>query len=189
MIRTILVLCALALLSITAACGGGDDNGATDDATPTSAIGTQQPQSTTGPDGNGGAGGEAIPIEVSSASAATGGQAVLELRALGLPDPGLGAWTVEIAFDSALLSVTSCEAPEDGGLSFCNPQAGEGEIRLAGASATGLTGDVLLATITFTCEAAGEAAVQLTIETFADATVGNPTEMDTQPQDGSVSCT
>jgi hypothetical protein len=125
-------------------------------------------------------------ISISDGTAAPGGSGDVELEALGFGDPGLGAWTIDISYDTSVISVDDC-APEQGGV--CNPEFGDGVIRITGASATGLEGDTLLGTITFTCaDEEGESALTLSLEVVADATIGDPQDVDAAVSNGTFSC-
>lgn len=125
-------------------------------------------------------------VSIGDGTAAPGESGTVDLEALGIGDPGLGAWTIDITYDTAVVSVDDC-APAAGGV--CNPAFGEDTIRVTGASATGLEGDTSLATITFTC-ADEEASTDLTISinVFADATIGDPQDIDATISDGSFTC-
>jgi len=125
-------------------------------------------------------------LNLSDGTAAPGDDATVELSA-NVPD-GLGAWTVDISYDTDVATATDCEG-EAG--SVCNPEFAADTVRVTGASATGLDEETVLASITFTCEDA-EADTDLTIaiSVFADATIGDPQDIsgDTTVSDGSVSC-
>ena len=88
-------------------------------------------------------------------------------------DPGLGAWTVDISWDTSVLSVASCAGHVAG---FCNDEFSPGTLRTNGAIAAGLTGDVVLATITFECLGGPDthSPITISVNTFADATPGGP---------------
>ena len=58
----------------------------------------------------------------------------------------LGAWTVDVGYDPKSVQVTDCKA-ENG--SVCNASFASGVVRITGASASGLSGEQTLATITF----------------------------------------
>jgi hypothetical protein len=125
-------------------------------------------------------------LTLGDGEAAPGDDATVELVA-NVPD-GLGAWTVDITYDTAVATASDCEA-ESG--SVCNPEFAEDTVRVTGASATGLDEESVLAAITFTC-ADEEADTDLTISlsVFADATVGDPQDIsgDVTVTDGSISC-
>jgi cell migration-inducing and hyaluronan-binding protein len=64
----------------------------------------------------------------------------------------LGSWTVDVSFDADALRLTGCDATVSGATALCNA-AGRGVARVSGSSATGVSGDIVLATLTF--ESAG----------------------------------
>jgi hypothetical protein len=130
-------------------------------------------------------------LSISSITIAPGGQGAADLRS-NVPAPGLGAWTVDITYDPAVVSVASC-APAQGGV--CNPAFAANKVRITGASASGLIGDTSLGTITLHRLAASAAAcgaaspLSLATNVFADATVGNPQNITlTAPTNGTVTC-
>jgi hypothetical protein len=126
-------------------------------------------------------------IQIGSATVENGQEAVVGLQALGMPEPGLGAWTVDIAYDPSVLSVVECD--EDSG-SVCNPNyAGTGDtIRVAGAVGAGRTGDVILASVTFACDQEGASALILTVGVLTDATPGVPRPIDAATENGVIAC-
>ncbi len=124
-------------------------------------------------------------IGIDSASMAVGGQADLDVSALSVGAPGLGAWSVDISYDAAIVSAVDCAA-EQGGV--CNPAFASNTVRFTGASAGGLEGTTKLAEITFSCDAEGVSALTLTIQVFADATIGAPQPLDLTIQDGQIAC-
>jgi hypothetical protein len=90
-------------------------------------------------------------ISVGSATVASGGSVTVALQAQA-PPPGIGAYTVDILFDSTVVSATGC-SPHSSGM--CNPSFAADTVRVTGASVGGLAGSIRLASITF--EAAGAA--------------------------------
>jgi hypothetical protein len=124
-------------------------------------------------------------LSVSDGEAAPGEQATVELTA-DVEDPGLGAWTVDISYDPDVVSVVSCE-PEQGGV--CNPEFADDAVRITGASASGITGAESLGAITFECaDDEGDSSLDLAVEVFADATIGDPQDIDVSTTAGSISC-
>jgi hypothetical protein len=134
--------------------------------------------------------GASASIRIGSATA-SGGFAMVTVEALDMPAPGLGAWSMDISYDPAVVTAATC-SPENG--SVCNPAFDSDTVRLVGAHSTGLEGDNLLATITFECQTQGTSAVTVALNagaTFtglADATPGGPLPIDATLQNGSVNC-
>jgi hypothetical protein len=124
-------------------------------------------------------------VTVGSVSTGVGLQGVVDLDALGIGAPGLGAWTIEIAYDPEVAAVVECTA-EQGGI--CNAAYAEGIVRVAGTNVNGLEGDHRLARITLACQAAGESDLTLTLRVLADATLGSPAPIDAAVADGAVTC-
>ena len=124
-------------------------------------------------------------ISVSSASAAINGEATVTIQANGITAPGLGAWTIDVAYDTSLLTAVAC-VPEQGGV--CNPMFDPGVVRVTGASAGGVVGDNLLGSITFRCDAAGTSALAVDVNLLVDATIGDPQFIAHGVTNGSVTC-
>ena len=125
-------------------------------------------------------------LKASTSTAAVGATAQTTVQALAVPAPGLGAWTFNVTYDPAIMSVADCSGA---GTVACNKKFDDHTIRLAGATAEGLTGDVTLATLTFQCKAAGTAQLKLIVDLLADATLGNPLNIPNPTlQDGSITC-
>ncbi len=125
-------------------------------------------------------------LRIGDGTADVGGAVSVELEAQGITDPGLGAWTVDIAYDPSIVSVTDC-TPYEGGV--CNPEYGTDVVRVVGANAAGLEGDTGLADIVFACgDAGGSTALTLTAHDFADATIGGPQDIDATISNGSITC-
>lgn len=178
-----ILACAL-LLAVACSDDGGND-APSDTSEPISSEPTA-----------GGPSGEGITatLGITSGTVAVGATVPLELSAGGLAEPGLGAWTVDIEYDHDILSVSVCEASSEA-LAVCNPEAkpkaGEGadtKVRLAGATAEGLLGDISLATVTFKCDVAGTTDITLKADPFADATIGGPRPIDETVTNGTVTC-
>ena len=74
-------------------------------------------------------------IAIDSTSVAVGEMAAVSVKSLNIPDPGLGAWTVDITYDLNVLFASAC-IPENG--SVCNPAFDEDTVRVTGASAGGV---------------------------------------------------
>lgn len=124
-------------------------------------------------------------ITIDSASAAVGELAVVSVDSLNIPEPGLGAWTVDVTYDPAVLFASAC-IPENG--SVCNPGFDSQTVRVTGASAGGVVGDASLGVISFRCEAEGLSSLTLDIALLVDATIGAPQPIDAGSQNGSITC-
>ena len=124
-------------------------------------------------------------VSVSSAQVELGQQAVVQIEALNIAAPGLGAWTLDIAYDPDVITPVACSA-ELGGI--CNIVFDATTIRVLGVSALGVDGDAELGEIVFECKQAGESALELTASVFADATLGAPQPIAAVIKHGSVTC-
>jgi hypothetical protein len=125
-------------------------------------------------------------VSVNSFEATIAGLGKVELKASGLQEPGLAAWTLDLHYDTELLTAAVCEAEEN---SVCNVDFDPGVTRVAGTNILGLTGSVNFASIAFGCKKAGEAALELKLDVFADATVGQPAPIDAKIVHGTAVCT
>ena len=113
-------------------------------------------------------------VSVSDGSADADGSGDVTVDVLDVGGEGLGAWTIDIEYDSDLLTASDCEA-EQGGV--CNPEFTDNSVRVTGASAGGLSGDKVLGTITFDCDGEGESDLTISLSVFADATIGDPQDI------------
>lgn len=125
-------------------------------------------------------------IIMERATVEPGQSATVDLIADDIDEPGLGAWEIGIIYNPAVVSVASC-APHNG--SVCNPTFASNQVRVVGASASGVnTGS--LASVTFRCDSGtGISPLTLALDVVADATTGAPQPLDVKQVDGSISCT
>ena len=114
-----------------------------------------------------------------------GEDAQLQLHTAGVGAPGLGAWLIDIEYNAAVVPPTSCAAGAGG---FCNVAFGSSTVRVAGADANGLLGDITLATLRIRCDHEGATALAITAIEFADSTNGAPQPIDVSVHHGSINC-
>ena len=126
-------------------------------------------------------------LAIDSASMGVGESASLSVNALAVTAPGLGAWSIDVSYDAAIVSVDGCDPGVQAG-GICNPAYTSNSLRLVGASASGLEGDTTLAEITFSCDVEGVSQLTLAVNVFADATLGAPAPMSPTVQNGQISC-
>ena len=125
-------------------------------------------------------------VGISDGSAETGESGDVTIEATDISEPGLGAWTLDIHYDTSVITATDCTA-EQGGV--CNPNFADGVARITGATAGGLEGDSTLGTLEFECgDDAGTSDLDIQVATFADATLGDPTDIDVTVVDGTFTC-
>ena len=124
-------------------------------------------------------------VSVSDGSADVDGSGDVTVDVLDVGGEGLGAWTIDIEYDSDLLTASDCEA-EQGGV--CNPEFTDNSVRVTGASAGGLSGDKVLGTITFDCDGEGESDLTISLSVFADATIGDPQDLSPSISNGTFTC-
>ena len=131
-----------------------------------------------------GADAEADVLFVTSGSAEVGDETTVTLGVAELAGPPVGAWTVDIRYDRAVVTATECVALEN---SVCSPLFDEDTIRSTGASATGLFAPVDFARITFLCDEPGESRLTLSLSVWGDATgIG---QLKVELQEGTITCT
>lgn len=124
-------------------------------------------------------------VAISSATIAVGSSASVELAAANIGEPGLAAWSIDVFYDPNVVDAGDCQ-PENFGV--CNPNLAANTVRVSGASAIGLEGDTLLASLTFTCLAEGTTALTVATREFADGTLGRPQAIDVASVSGSILC-
>ena len=121
-------------------------------------------------------------------SAASTGNRV-EISLSGLPPEGLGASDITVAFDSAVLQITSCDTGALSGV--CNSNAPGGPARAAGFAAPAITIEpVIIAGLIFDCVAAGAASstLTITINELVDGTAGTAQPIPATVENGTVTC-
>lgn len=128
----------------------------------------------------------AVPVTIGSDSVLPGESATVALEALGVSQE-LGAATVDVTYDPAVVSITAC-TDDPGGvfdLSICNAAFAPDVIRFVGISARGVSGDLALADLTFQAiGSAGEVSpLDAMVQTFAD--IGG-FDIPNTDQDGSI---
>ena len=125
-------------------------------------------------------------LTIGSAEGAPGQPSTVSVEARGIAAPGLGAWTIDVQYNTAVVSLVDCRA-EFGAV--CNEEFADGTLRVTGASAGGLEGTSELASLTFQCLAAeGVSDLAITVRTFADATIGAPQPIIPTVMSGSITC-
>ena len=114
-----------------------------------------------------------------------GEQVAVVLEAVDIPMPGLGAWIVDVTYDTSVVSLLDCDAQLGG---VCNLEHGADTLRVTGASAGGLSGTAILANIVFACNLAGTTDLTLQLGIFTDASLGQDVLIP-DPVNGAVTCT
>ena len=125
-------------------------------------------------------------VRIDSAAAGIGLDVEVALTAVDVGSPGLGAWTLDVAYDPSIVAVAACQAKQGG---ICNESFSQSTVRVAGISVNGLAGNSDLAHITFRCVAVGTSALTPSIDVLSDASLGAPQPIDAVIQTGAVVCT
>jgi hypothetical protein len=112
-------------------------------------------------------------VRVSSAEGLSGDEVTVRLEAEGLPDPGLGAFTINVTYDPNVASPVACQKDPAGILDtlLCDTAFSGDAIRVGGfRTSSGATGTVALAEITFRLVGQTDACGSLdpAVEEFAD---------------------
>ena len=119
-------------------------------------------------------------LGIGSATVEPGDEVTLNVTAQAT-DSGIGAYTVDVVYDGALVSATACTSAA-GACSI--DTVGINTVRLTGASTSGLTGDVTLGSITFQAGTdEGTAALAVTVVTLADP---DTEDVSVTPTSGSI---
>lgn len=126
-------------------------------------------------------------LTVNDQSADVGDEATVSLWAGGIGSPGLGAWSIDIAYDPLVVTPVSCTNGSDQ-IAVCNPNFSSNSARISGASADGITGDFSLGTVTFECKAAGSSALTIRNRDFMDATPADLQPINVTLDHGSIAC-
>ncbi|MEX2158164.1 MAG: cohesin domain-containing protein [Dehalococcoidia bacterium] len=103
----------------------------------------------------------------------------------GVDAPGLGAWSINVTYDDEVVAAVGCD-PQNG--SVCNPAFSPDTVRISGANANGIEGDVTLGTISFRCVAEGTSPLSVAINILADSTIGSPQDIEAATQNGGITC-
>jgi hypothetical protein len=125
-------------------------------------------------------------VKVTSATANPGTTATVNLQAISIGPPGLGAWEVGITYNTNVLTATAC-SPSAG--SVCNADFAPGQVQVAGASGNGLLGTNNLAGISFRCNSVGVSDLNIVLDEFADSTTGSPRPIGPAINAGRITCT
>jgi hypothetical protein len=126
-------------------------------------------------------------VSVESGTAAPNEEVTVAVSA-NVPD-GLGAWTLDISYDTSVVTPTSCDG--DPANSVCNTAFATDAVRVTGASANGIRGEKVLGHITFKCgTSTGTSPLTITLNVLADATIGNPADISAgaEVNSGSIDC-
>lgn len=126
-------------------------------------------------------------LSVGSLSLDLNGSGAVTVRAGDFPEPGLGAWSIDMSYDAAIVSVDGCAPTAQAG-GICNPDFRPDGIRIVGASAGGLVGSTGLAVVSISCVSAGTSPLTLSINILADATFGNPESITASVRNGEITC-
>ena len=124
-------------------------------------------------------------ISIDSASLSVGAEGSVSVNALNISDPGLGAWTIDITYNSAVASAEAC-IPQQGGV--CNPAFESNIVRITGAAAQGIIGDNSLGAIVFRCNAVGTSPLTVNVPLLVDGTIGDPQPILAFAQNGTIAC-
>lgn len=124
-------------------------------------------------------------VSIGRTTVEPGGEGDVDLIAHGIGAPGLGAWTIDIIYDPSVVTPLSCGQQAGG---YCNVDYAPNLVRVIGAKADGLMGDIQLASITFRCDRTGATALTISLQAFHDATDGEPMLINAETVEGAVYC-
>ncbi len=124
-------------------------------------------------------------VKVTSATINPSATGSVEVQAVDIGPPGLGAWEIGVTYDSSLLTAVSCTGAQG---SVCNTNFGSNRVQIAGANASGLQGTSVLASINFRCNREGVGDLTIVLDEFADATTGGPRPIGPGINAGRITC-
>lgn len=124
-------------------------------------------------------------VAVGSAIVDLGGEGAVSVVVQGVDAPGLGAWSIDVTYDDEVVAAVGCD-PQNG--SVCNPAFSPDTVRISGANANGIEGDVTIGTISFRCVAEGASQLSVSINILADSTIGDPQTIEAATQNGGITC-
>ena len=124
-------------------------------------------------------------VSIGRTTVTSGGMGDVDIIAHNIPQPGLGAWTIDVVYDETVIEPQSCGEASS---SICNFDYATNLIRVVGAKADGLKGTVGLASITFRCLRTGSTSLTLALIEFHDSTDGAPMFINAQTVEGAVYC-
>jgi hypothetical protein len=100
-------------------------------------------------------------LAIESIEMEVGQSAPVSLSALHLKDTTL-SWTIDIEFDPDIVSAVRCDSSDK---SACTTSFGPHTVRVTGSSKEGISGDYVIAALSFRCDAVGTS--DLTIQPWA----------------------
>ena len=125
-------------------------------------------------------------LSMGSITMSPGSGVTLDVNVEGIPFPGLGAWSIGIVYDPAVLTALSCV--EGAAPSVCNVAFSANRVQITGASAKGHQFETVLASITFVCDSPGASDLLIVIDEIADATEASPVPLTVKLQNGRIAC-
>jgi hypothetical protein len=120
-------------------------------------------------------------VSIDSVAMNVGEQRFTAVRLTDMSGP-VGAWQLDILYDSKVVSLVQCIALAD---SVCHPDPSRNSFRVAGASARGITVNRTLATISFRCESAASSPLTIHVSILPGIPESFPV---VESRDGAVSC-
>jgi hypothetical protein len=98
----------------------------------------------------------------------------ISIEALGVPEPGLGAFTIDATYNPSTLTPLECSVDPAFDIGVCSPDYGPNTVRAAGLQPVcGLTGDVPLVTMPFEpADTVCPDDLTVSVETLADCEEG-----------------
>lgn len=137
--------------------------GNTVDVTVTNSTGTSSTSSADQFTYNSASASSTVSVSPSSTTVAPGGTASIAVTA-SAPAAGIGSWEVEVLYNPADVSVSSCTALPSGGAT-CNPTYhNQGVVYIAGMDVNGLSGNATLANIKFQASSSASGTIPLTVK-------------------------
>jgi hypothetical protein len=134
-----------------------------------------------------------VTVRVGSGTGNVSEDVIVPLEAFRVTESPVGAITVDVEFDPAVLDATACQKDPNRVFdsALCNPDFDRDGVnpdraRFAGISAGGVSGDLLLANLRFHCVGAGISSLNVVVVTLTDPN-GVPITL-FSIQDGEITC-
>ncbi|MBI4491310.1 MAG: IPT/TIG domain-containing protein [Chloroflexi bacterium] len=111
-----------------------------------------------------------LSLQPAEAAVAPSGTVTVALQASLPSGRNLGAWTVDVTYDPAVVQAIACTTPTSGGLFACNEAYAANTARVVGVASPGLAGTQTLASLTFRAVGGSGSSSTLTlvIQDFTD---------------------
>ncbi len=131
-------------------------------------------------------------ITISSLDLEVGQQGTVVVEAERVAQPGVGAWTLDISYDSSVVSFLGCVGGDLNVGASDVPTCGDeapSSVRVIGVSAEGLQPGTVLAELELRCDRPGETDLRTDVDIWSVASIAVPGQTPgVEVRDGSITC-